>query len=152
MCVCGQRKKKKISVKESLGKAIIMTTIYLNKVLCMSAGEKCTGLKINAFLEGRVPKAVVEPRWYLSGDINKEGGIPASEFHTSNPNCSNPHQLYGLGKVFILTEPQFPHLERRGQYKLDLPGAACGMTFYIGSLSSPFHPRSTADTHVYDLI
>ena len=67
MCVCGQRKK--ISVKESLSKAIIMITIYLNKVLCMSAGEKCTGLKLNAFQEGRVLKAVVEPRWYLSGDI-----------------------------------------------------------------------------------
>lgn len=41
----------KISVKESLGEAIIMLTIYLNKVLCMSAGEKRTGLKLNAFLE-----------------------------------------------------------------------------------------------------
>lgn len=68
MCICGQRKIK-ISVKESLGKAIIMITIYLNKVRCMSAGEKRTGLKLNAFLEGRVPKAAVEPRWYLSGDV-----------------------------------------------------------------------------------
>lgn len=71
VCVFVGKEKKKISVKESLGKAIIMITIYLNKVLCMSAGEKCTGLKLNAFLEGRVLKAVVEPRWYLSGDINK---------------------------------------------------------------------------------
>ena len=72
VCVfVGKEKKKKISVKESLGKAIIMITIYLNKVLCMSAGKKCTGLKLNTFLEGRVPKAVVEARWYLSGDINK---------------------------------------------------------------------------------
>lgn len=63
-------KEKKISPKRNLFGQTMIMIIYLNKVVCMSAGEECTGLKLNVLREG-VPKAAVESRWHSSRAVSK---------------------------------------------------------------------------------
>ena len=95
MCLCAE---KKISpIRNLFGKTIIMITIYLNKVVCMSAGEECTGLKLNVLRERGVLKAAVESRWHSSRAVSKW------EFRLLNPTV----QILALPLTSCMTLASF---------------------------------------------
>lgn len=72
---------------------------------------------------------------------------PASESHRSEfQTASAAPQLPELCELLILTEPQFPHLEKRTAQADDAPHRALGEERPATGLSSlPFLSRSTAE-------